>query len=313
MDVKEGMQLGPYVIENPLSKAGGMSQVFLAYDINRPQHRAALKVQLANDKHSVVFKELLRKETDALKNLRHPGIIHIYPLHIDGRSTHVACAYDLPGKPWYFAMEYLWAGTLDTYMEKIKKFPIEWSMELFYQLLITIDYMHQLGYAHCDLKPQNIFLRYPPDPHLAPVPVIVDFGSAVIIEKGIQQVTVSLRYAAPESIASHTYPHYDYLKQAIKPDKLDIWGLGTLLFEIITGRQLIQGPSKDEITTTIIRNELDTISGLRKGNSSMLRSLDKILLMMCANNPASRPTTTTLIKAIEERIIGVHPPRIPLK
>ena len=311
MTIKPGDQFGPYTIDRSLSKEGGMSQVFLASNSEDRKWKAALKVQLAEGENSATFQDLLHQEVNTLKTLRHPGIVHIYPLHIDGRAAYRARAYNLRNQPWYFAMEYLGEKTLDKQMDKVKKLPLEWGIEFFYQLLLIVDYIHQRGYAHCDLKPQNIFLRQPPDSGVRPMPILVDFGSAVDVDKGIHQLTASLRYSAPEVLTS--LERQDIHPGSIQPQKVDIWALGAILFEILTGNPMVSGRRRNVITTTVIRGEFDRIVERRKDNHIALDSLDTVLSKMISHDPQQRPSTQTLIKAIEERIPSIGPPRILAK
>lgn len=310
MYIQTGDPLGQYIVETPLSEAGGTARLFLAHDAERPSHKAVLKVQLADDENSVIYQNLLDQEAKVLRQLRHPGIVRIYPLHIDGRTTFTARAFNISEEPWYFAIEYLYYNTLDHYIGEIRDYPLDWSLELFYQLITIVDYMHLKGFAHCDLKPQNIFLRYPPEPRLPPMPVLVDFGSAVKISKGISQLTASLRYSPPEVLLA--LERQDLELSHIRPDKVDIWALGAILFEILTTRPMVSARRRRVITTTVIRGEFDRISQKRREQHPALHSLDKVVSRMVDSNPMNRPPTGQLIQAIEERIPSIRPPRIPL-
>jgi serine/threonine protein kinase len=308
MPFQGGAVIGPYTLRKSLSEEGGMSQVFLASDTERPDRYAVIKVQLADEHKGAAFQDLLRQEAQLLRRVRHPGVIRIYPLRIDNRVSYVARAYDYANQPWYFAMEYVSSGkTLDKYLKRIKKFPVEWGVELFYQLLVTIEYLHQQGYAHCDLKPQNVILRRAPDVNEVPEPVLIDFGSAAIIRQGIKQLSASIRYSPPEVVMALERSDINASHLITDPAKIDVWALGAILFEIVTGRPLIQWQSRSEITTTIMRERLDTIRTVRP---DVHPSLDKLLSVMLRRNPSERPEIGELIRAVEERISSVRPPRI---
>jgi len=310
MKFKDGDIVGPYTINKTLSNAGGMSQVLLAHDTERPSYRAALKIQLAHDDNRATFQDLLQQEADFLYKLRHPGIIRIYPLRLDSRTVvNAARAYNHPNKPWYYAMEHIGhdGDTLDHYSKEIKKFPIEWIVELFYQLLVVVQYIHKSGYAHGDLKPQNIMLRRKPAVNEIPMPILIDFGSAANVQDGIRQLSASIRYSSPEIVLaldrSDIPPH-----QLVRhPRKADIWALGAIFFELLTGRPLIDRRRTKDITTTILQGQLDTIRSL---NQEAHPSLDMLLNKMLATKPEDRPPIKVLIQALEERIHSVRPPRI---
>ena len=309
MTIRAGDQFGQYTIEQSLSESGGTSQIFLAADARNPNLKVVLKIQLSHDNNSTIYQNLINQEVEVLQLLRHPGIVHIYPLEIDGRIRHIARASQLPHQPWYFAMEYLGPHTLAHYIETISTLPLEWGIELFYQLLLIIDYMHQKGYAHCDLKPQNIFLRHPPNRLLPPHPVLADFGSTAQINQGVHQLTASLRYSPPEVLLA--LERHDMHLTGIHPDKVDIWALGAILFEIVTGRALVNAQKRQIITTTVIRGEFEQMTNRRRDKHPALQSLDRVLGRMINADPEQRPPTEQLIRAIEERIAPLRPPRIP--
>lgn len=307
MTFRTGDEIDSYVIERPLSENGGMSQVFLARHKTKEHIQVAVKVQLTNSEHGRTYQELLRSEAHYLSFLRHPGIVHIYPLTVGNRVSFTARAHQYQGQPWYFAMEHVPGNSLAAHIKEIARFPLEWTVELFYQLLLIVHYLHQTGHAHCDLKPANILLREPPDPRRVPRPVLVDFGSTAEISKGISHLTGSLLYSPPEVIL--VMERKDILTNDLQllPDKIDIWALGAILFEIVTGRPLINKKRKDDITTSIIKGELDNIRSLRP---EVHQSLDITLENMLKRKATNRPTVGVIIKAIEEKIASVRPPRV---
>lgn len=307
MSFRAGNEINSYIIDRPLSRSGGMSQIFLAHDREEKRRRVALKVQLTSDENSAAFQELLRSEAQYLAKLRHPGIVHIYPQPAGTRVAFSARAFQYQGQPWYFAMEYIPGDSLAAHTKRISSYPLPWIIELFYQLLLTVNYLHQIGYAHCDLKPANILLREPPDPERVPRPVLVDFGSASEIERGVNHLTASLLYSPPEVVLALERRDIATNDIYLYPDKIDVWALGAIMFEIVTGRPLINKRRKDEITTTIVKGELSTISGMRPDAH---QSLDKLLKVMLNRSPTQRPSVAEVIEAIEEKIASVRPPRI---
>jgi serine/threonine-protein kinase len=205
-------------------------------------------------------------------------------------------------------MEYLSQGSnLSNTIKNIKKFPIEWIVELFYQLLITVEYVHLRGYAHGDLKPQNILLRHPPAVNETPFPILIDFGSSITVKQGIRQLSASIRYSPPEVVLALERQDISPETLITQPTKIDVWALGAILFEMVTGRALINRTHRRDITTTILRDRLDTMRSLRP---DIHPSLDKLLSVMLRRKAAERPSITELIQAVEERIHSVRPPRI---
>ncbi|MGB1251125.1 MAG: serine/threonine protein kinase [Candidatus Promineifilaceae bacterium] len=302
MSIQPNDRIGNYTVNKLLSDAGGMSSVYLAERVDNPKRKVALKVALSSNVSA--FQDLLRDETRVLSKLRHPGLIRVYSEDVNGRFKYAMRAIRHEDRPWYYAMEYIPGLSLEGLKSRIRRFPLEWKIELFYQILTTIDYMHKMGYAHCDLKPANILFRRTPRINELPLPVLVDFGSASPV-KQIKEKIATVRYASPEIIHALSDPN-PKSHLGIRADKLDIWELGVLLYEIVTGEALFRGNTR-RIKTTILRGEIKRMSDTRL---EINPSLDKLLSVMMRQNPNERPSTNAIIQAIEERISSIHPPRI---
>lgn len=308
MTIQSGEILGNYQIEKHLSKKGATSQIFLAKNNERPELHAALKVHLTNDNR---YQDLLRKEADVLSRLHHPGVVRIYPQYINGRVVYEARADLHRDQPWYFVMEHITGPSLDQLIDKqiIKKYPIAWIIELFYQLLTIVNFLHKAGYAHCDLKPSNILLRYPPSATQIPYPVLVDFGSVTSIKSSPANLAGTILYLPPEAIMLVVRSDITPKELSLRPDKVDIWSLGAIFFEMLTGRPLINHKSKEQATTSILQGQLDSLKSERPDINP---SLDILLRNMISKEAEKRPPVHQLIAALEEDIAEFRPPRIPI-
>jgi serine/threonine protein kinase len=221
---------------------------------------------------------------------------------------YAARASQLPGAPWYYLMEYLPDGPLADRIGALhQKISTDWCVELFYQLLTTIYYMHKVGYAHGDLKPENLFMRLTPNHKEVPVPVVIDFGSASSLRRGITRLAVSPRYAPPEALTALARDDIALQDLRLRADKIDVWSLGAIFFELLTGSPLINTTDITKITTTLTRGQLARIRDLRP---ELHESLDKLLARMLARQPSQRPNVKEVIQALEERINSVRPPRV---
>mgnify|MGYP005850315291 CR=1 FL=1 len=308
-----GVALGTFTVERALSADGDMTRVFLVHEISSADRKAVIKLAHAEGRQRLALEGLIQRETDILRAVRHPGIVRIYPLALDdvGRElvTYAARAVMLPGQPWYYAMEYIPGVSLAALAPHIaEQFPLGWRVELFYQILTVVDHMHQSGYAHGDLKPHNILFRRPLDPREIPAPVLIGFGSATPIEEISALSAASLAYSPPEvllaiqgGIPIENIPLY--------PEKIDIWALGAILFEILTGRALAAGQTRADLVDAMLNDELDTLAEVRP---DMPASLDTLLRVLLRSAPEARPPVIQVIRAVEEKISGLRPPRIAI-
>jgi serine/threonine protein kinase len=307
--------IGPFRVESKLPKPGGMSELYVAHYILKPNHKVVLKInrqsEINNENPANVFQDLLRKEVRMLRELRHPGVVRILPFTLYEKDTKVTFQAKLTTAGtdlWYYAMEYLSAGNLEDRLSTISRMPVEWVVELFYQLLITVQYMHRLGYAHCDLKPVNIMLREPPDQNKIPQPVLIDFGCTEKLDKFIQTPCAAPSYSPPEVLLAMQRSDLDPLELKIKPEKIDVWSLGAIFYGLLTGKPMFGQKDRKEVTSQVIKGEIARIGNTR---FELHSSLDTLLNAMMRKNPDERADLDKVIIAIEEKISSVRPPRLP--
>ncbi len=317
-----GDKLEAYTIEKCLSDTGGMAKIFLAYEEDRPTRRVVLKVQRTGMEESRMFQDLLRQESAMLRSLRHPGIVRTLPMRIDKKEVvYEARAASFEGTPWYYAMEYLGGYSLAKHIDQFPEdsrlstrnpnqdlglYTIDWSIELFYQLVQVVDYMHEKKIAHTDLKPDNIILRHIPSLNLVPQPVVIDFGSACRFDQ-MTDLTASVGYSPPEVIKAVKYKKGIDEAENIYPDKIDVWALGVILFELLTGRNMNRSAKGGILDTSLISIRSKKISRYRIDAHA---SIDKLISAILNNDPQKRPSVKQILKALDEKIYSIRPPRI---
>lgn len=303
MTLSSGTKIGRFQIEKPLSERGGMASVYLASLVENTKLKAALKIARSDGSGATAEDVLLQREAELLSkwDWRHPGIVRLFPIPRGRPDNYALRATGLPNEPWYMAMEYLRGYSLAQNSEKIEKFPIEWKLELFYQILIAVSNLHQKGYAHRDLKPDNIVFREPISVNAIPQPVLVDFALATNGQQDYKVVEQSftLEYSAPEVIIASMGGN-----EAIgDPCPSDIWSLGIILYEIITGKLLLKG-NRERIRTTIIK---ETIDFQFSEDDEKHHMLAVFIRNMIKRDPTNRPTIKQVLYALEEKFL---PPRI---
>lgn len=296
MNYKIGTRLDIYSLESPLSNHGGTASVYLAHLQKDPKRKVAIKIAQTDPSGATHEDLLLQHEAQILNRAdwRHSGIVRIFPTPLDGRKPEYALrAVALQDGPWYMAMEYLKGKSLTENLGAMQKYPLEWRFELFYQILTTIAFIHEKGYAHRDLKPGNIVFREPISPNAAPHPVLIDFALTLnkLGEKNIIDNAHTLEYAAPERVrramGDENAP-VEHIRAA------DMWSLGLIFSEILTGQNPLKN-SKD-VRTTIIRDQLIPSVPSHFRESVVLVNL---ISAMLSRDPANRPSIELVLQTLE--------------
>ena len=210
MSLAPGTTAGPYRVIEPLGR-GGMASVYKAYEATLDRY-VALKVLPREFLHDPTFAERFRHEAQVIARLEHPNIIPIYAFDIEQQE----------GIPW-MAMRLIKGGNLSQLLKR-ERIPFARSVAILRGVAEALDYAHDKGIVHRDVKPQNVLLDEGGRVYL------MDFGIAKIVE-GTGGVTVTgmitgtPQYMAPEQAA------------VTKIDRrADIYALGIVAYEMFTGR-----------------------------------------------------------------------------
>jgi serine/threonine protein kinase len=253
-----------------------------------------IKLQ-SEGKERRIYHDLWEQETNRLNEMRHPNIVRLCPFEDQqGQTVLLGEASNLPYHPKYFALEYVAGGSLKNYLQAQKNFPFGWRLELFYQIIITLKYMHTLNWAHCDLKPGNVLFRAPPTEYALPRVVLIDFGSVSPVNRLTYRVGTPC-YAAPEMIYAIQRP--DVRPDFVIPSRADVWSLGALLFEIIAGRPLVNEQDTERAHDSTIRGQFDSLTDVAPKTP---RKLADLVIAMTAKEAGKRPSLAQVINALEQ-------------
>jgi polar amino acid transport system substrate-binding protein len=258
-----GKTLGQYQIIKPIGQ-GGMAKIYLAYQpsVNR---EVAIKVLSAHLQESPSFAKRFSKEVDFIAHLQHPQIIPVYDY--GEQDDHI-----------YIVMAYMQGGTLAERIEKSPNgLPDQETVHLFDLIAEGLDYAHSKDILHRDLKTNNILLDENNHPYIA------DFGLAKLTEGKIEltntMMTGTAAYMAPE------------IAQSGKSTKrADIYALGIILFEMLTGKLPFQGETPYKMLAAHIHQPVPNIRELR---SDLSEAVQAVIDRALAKNPVNRFSTAT--------------------
>ncbi|HOK78606.1 MAG TPA: serine/threonine-protein kinase, partial [Verrucomicrobiota bacterium] len=197
---------------------GGFGMVYRAEQHEPVRREVAVKViKLGMDTKSVVAR--FEAERQALALMDHPSIARV----LDGGATST-------GRP-YFVMELVRGVPITDYC-RANKLSLEDRLALFIQLCHAIQHAHQKGVIHRDLKPSNVLVTVLDG---KPLPKVIDFGVAKAIEEPLTEKTVLTNFHAFIGTPAYTSPEQAEMTGADVDTRSDIYSLGVLLYELLTG------------------------------------------------------------------------------
>ncbi len=244
-----------YTIERELG-AGGMATVYLAEDLKH-KRRVALKV-LKPELAAVLGAERFVHEITTTASLQHP---HVLPLFDSGEADGFL----------YYVMPFIKGETLRDKLDRERQLGIDEAVRITTEVADALDYAHRHNVIHRDIKPENILLH---DGR----PVVADFGIALA-------VSAAAGGRMTETGMSLGTPHYMSPEQATAEKDLtaraDIYSLGSVLYEMLTGEPPHMGNSAQQIIMKIVTEPAEPVTKIRKSvpphvAAATAKSLEKL-------------------------------------
>lgn len=257
---------------------GGMANVYLAHDMILDRNVAVkmLRLDFANDEE---FIRRFHREAQSATSLAHQNIVSIYDV---GEEEDI----------YYIVMEYVEGQTLKQYIQQYSPLRVEAAIDIMKQLTSAIAHAHQNHIVHRDIKPQNILIDRKGNVK------ITDFGIAMALSStSITQtnsVIGSVHYLSPEQA-----------RGGMANKKSDIYSLGIVLFELLTGRLPFFGESAVSIALKHLQSETPSV---RRWNPEIPQSVENIVLKATAKDPFLRYDS---VEEMEEDLrTSLYPERI---
>jgi len=289
MPIASGTKLGPYEIQSELG-AGGMGEVYRARD-TRLDRQVAIKVLAAHLSSSHELKQRMEREARAISSLNHPHICQLYDIGSQDGAD-------------YLVMEFLEGETV---AERLRKgaLPLHEVLKVGAEVADALQIAHRAGIVHRDLKPANIMLTKS-GAKLMDFGLAKPFGMAAPASGPAPSFTAAatltgLSPASPLTTAGSIVGTIQYMSpeqiEGKEADaRSDIFALGAVLYEMVTGKRAFEGKSQISVASSILEKDPEPISSAKPMTPSSFEHVVK----------------TCLQKDPEERFQTAHDVRLEL-
>ncbi|MDH6111814.1 serine/threonine protein kinase [Kitasatospora sp. MAP12-15] len=273
---------GRYVLQHLLGQ-GGMAAVHLAYDtvLDRQVAVKTLHTELGRESS---FRERFRREAQAVARLQHTNIVSVFDsgeeVAPDGATTP------------YIVMEYVEGPSLrDVLNEAVAQhgaMPTEQALKITAAVLAALDTSHDQGLVHRDIKPGNVMVN------TKGVVKVMDFGIARAMQSGVTSMTQTGMVVGT--------PQYLSPEQALGKSvdaRSDLYSVGCMLFELLTGRLPFDGDSPFSIAYKHVQEEPPAPSSL---NRAVTPAVDALVARALRKDPSHRFPTAEAMREEVERV-----------
>ncbi|MEO8971222.1 MAG: serine/threonine-protein kinase [Ktedonobacteraceae bacterium] len=289
MTTEPRRRLGKYELQERLGH-GGMAEVWKAFDTQLRRH-VAIKLLHANLQADPDFVTRFEREAQAVASLRHPNIVQIHDFQV---SEPPESNSPTP----YMVMAYIEGQTLAAYIANTSaqgKIPSPGEIvNLFTSISLAVDYAHAKGMIHRDIKPANILLdRHNTVRNPMGEPILTDFGLAKLL--GVSAGTVT---AAQLGTPVYTSP--EQARGYAGNERSDLYALGVMLYEIVTGTR----PFRGDTPLAILAQHLEAMpTSPVLLNPNIPPALTMVIMTALAKDPNARyARATTMTAAIAEAL-----------
>jgi serine/threonine protein kinase len=257
--VQPGDTLDYYRIESLVARSG-MASIYKAIDMRSGQP-VAIKIPHPEMEADVILFERFQREAEIGQKLDHPGVMKVYGG--DERRSGV-----------YMVMEWLEGTLLRHILRDRRKLPPERAVKITVEILDALDYIHHNGVVHRDLKPENIMVDK--DDHIK----LIDFGIAG--KEGSRRLTFA---KLQNVIGTPDYISPEQVKGKRGDGRSDIYAVGIMLYEMLSGKTPFSGPNPFAIMNDrVLNNPVPP----REANPEISLQLQEVIYRALEREPANR-------------------------
>jgi len=258
MTLHPGDKLDNYEIERLVARSG-MASIYRAKDI-RSGVPVALKIPHPEAEADPLLFDRFRREEEIGKKLDHPSVMKVY----GDEDKHRI----------YMVLEWVDGRLLRQILIEQKKLPVERALRITLSILDALDYIHSHGVVHRDLKPENIMVD--PEDHIK----LIDFGIAGAA--GLRRLTFA---KLTQAMGTPDYISPEQVKSKRGDARSDIYAMGVMLYEMLTGEVPFHGPNPFAIMNDrLLNNPIPP----RELNPEISPQLQEIIYRAIERNPANR-------------------------
>jgi serine/threonine-protein kinase len=280
--LRPGDRLDHYVLEDEIA-SGGMAAVFRARDL-RDGTTVAIKVPHPHVECDPALYSRFQREAEIGRSMDHPGVVRVLPAQ---KSNRV-----------YFVMQWVEGKSLRVLLTEEKRLPVERAVRIAASVCEALDHIHANQVVHRDLKPENIILDARDEVTLIDFGIAGKSGSSRLTFGRFSEAMGTPDYVAPEQAKGKRGDH-----------RTDIYGLGVILYEMVTG----QMPFEGETPMIVLNSRLhhDPVPP-RKYNPELSPEFEQVILSALERDPSHRYASASEFAADLQNPPTERPARTPV-
>ncbi|MGA3565421.1 protein kinase domain-containing protein [Melissospora conviva] len=264
-------------------KSGGMGQVWRGYDTVLDREVAVKLIRtsaVTTDEDAEELARRFQREARITASIQHHGVPQVYDAGLDA-----------PFDRLYLVMEYVRGSSLRAFIDPDRPLPIAWAVAIAAQICTVLAHAHAMPVVHRDLKPDNILVA--PDGTVK----LLDFGIAAVLRSDVTRLTRSGMV-----LGSDHYMSPEQFQSAQVTPRTDLYALGCVLHELLTGQRLFNGDNPFDLMQEHLHKPP---MPLRTGRPDVPEALDELVLRLLAKAPDQRPADAY---EVYEALLPLLPP-----